>query len=177
MKIVISICLVCLLGTLSSAGAIEQKEFTEETFTTEFLVTNIPEFVSTPKNGTAWEILASTEEVPYSETMPDGLVNEGSRPKFTPIVQALDGKEVIMQGYMFPLSPNEDQSMFLFGPFPMSCPFHYHVTPNMVIEVSVAKPIPLSFEAINIKGVIQLVPRDDEFNMFYRIQNAEVIKP
>ena len=33
-----------------------------------------------------------------------------------------------------------------------------------------------SYDAVNIKGELELVSKDDEYNMFYRLKNAELVK-
>ena len=50
-------------------------------------------------------------------------------------MKALDGKTVKIKGFMFPLDETEDQKHFLFGPFPLNCPFQYHVQSSLVMEV------------------------------------------
>ena len=52
----------------------------------------------------------------------------------------LDEKEILVQGYMFPLDQDEKQSLFLLGPFPLSCPYHPHTSSNLLIEVH-SKPL------------------------------------
>lgn len=158
----------------ATARAIEATEMSEETFTQEYIIQNIPDFVTTPKNGLDWTELSKTQIIVYEEEQ-DGLTNEGNRPKFPGSVAALDGTDVIMQGYMFPLEETDAQSQFLFGPFPASCPFHYHVGPNLVIEAHAKKPIDFVSDAITLKGRLELVPRDDEFNVFYRLKDVELV--
>ena len=81
-----------------------------------------------------------------------------------------------MQGYMFPLNAAENQSMFLFGPFPVSCPYHYHVGPALVIEAYGREKTEFGFEPITLKGTLELVPRDDDYNVFYRLREAQSIQ-
>ena len=78
---------------------------------------------------------------------------------------------------MFPLDGHEDQKMFLFGPFPMSCPYHYHVGPALVIEVY-AEDNPVNFEygPVTIAGTLELVPDDPEYSVFYRLLGAKRVK-
>ena len=76
---------------------------------------------------------------------------------------------------MFPLEQDDKQSLFLLGPFPLSCPYHPHTQSNLLIEVHADKPVLFSYDAINIRGKLELVPKDDEYNMFYRLKNAVLI--
>lgn len=144
----------------------------EQTYTVDDLLSNIGSFVKTPKGGVEWTVFGKTKQIPYKFKSKEGYDGEGFRPEFSAELKKLDGQEIIIQGYMFPLGQDEKQSEFLLGPFPVSCPFHYHVTANMIIEVHAQKPIPFSYDPVNIKGTLELVPHDDEFNVFYRLKNA-----
>ena len=100
----------------------------------------------------------------------------GVRPEFTEKIKKLDEKEILVQGYMFPLDQDEKQSLFLLGPFPLSCPYHPHTSSNLLIEVHSKTPILFSYDAVNIKGKLELVPKDDDYNMFFRLKNAELVE-
>ena len=140
------------------------------------LMSSIPDFVKTPEGGTSWNVFGETKQNPYAYTDKDGMEWSGVHPEFSERLKKLDGKEILIQGYMFPLGQEEKQSLFLLGPFPVSCPFHYHVTPDLIIEAHAKTPIDFSYDAINIKGKLELVPKDDENNVFYRLRDAEVLK-
>lgn len=148
----------------------------EQTYTLDDLLENIKDFVDTPEGGTSWQVFGKTKQHDYSYKDSEGMEWSGVRPDFSSELKELDGKEILIQGYMFPLGQEEKQSSFLLGPFPVSCPFHYHVTPNLIIEVRAKTPIAFSYEPINIKGKLELVPKDDEFNVFYRLKDAAVAK-
>ena len=148
---------------------------TEQTFTLDDLLSNIPNFVDTPEGGTSWRIFGETGEIPYIHTDEEGQEWDGVRPVFSDKLKELDGKEILIQGYMFPLGQEEKQSLFLLGPFPVSCPYHYHVRPNLIIEAHAESPVAFSFGAVNIKGQLELVPKDDQYNVFYRLKDAELV--
>lgn len=142
---------------------------------TEFFLSEIKDYVKTPKGGISWDIFGETKDDPYYFKDAEGLEWSGVYPKFSENLKSLDGKEVLIQGYMFPLEGTEQTSFFLLGPFPMSCPFHYHVPPNLVLEVRTKDPVSFSFDSINIKGVLELIPKDMENNVFYRLNQAEIV--
>jgi len=152
------------------------QEFNEEIYTLNDLLNNIDGFVQTPKGGVSWHLFGETEQNDYAYTDDDGAEWSGVRPVFTDDLKKLDNTEIIIQGYMFPLDADEKQSTFLLGPFPLSCPYHYHVTPNLIIESYAKSPIRFSYEAVNLKGVLELVPKDDYYNVFYRLKDAELLK-
>ena len=142
----------------------------------EEMIDSIPEFVSVPEGGLDWMLFAETESFPYDDITEDGEDISGVMPKFSDALSAFDGQTIKMQGYMFPLNAEDSQSVFLFGPFPLSCPYHYHVGPALVIEAHAKDKLEFNLSAIDITGVLELVPRDDEYNVFYRLRDVELIK-
>ncbi len=143
---------------------------------TQDLIPFIDDFIDLPEGGIPWEIFGKTEMIEYDFTDKDGNDWVGYRPKFKNEIKKLESKEIIVQGYMFPLDQGDKQSLFLLGPFPLSCPYHPHTQSNLLIEVHASKPVFFSYDAINIQGELELVPKDDEYNMFYRLKNAKRIK-
>lgn len=167
---------VVLLATLlihTHAYAFE----TDEEYSMRTILDNISKFVDLPEGGVDWHVLGTTEEIEVSETDADGFFNSYTKPSFPPAVAALDGRDVIIRGYMFPMEPSEKQGRFLFGPFPISCPFHYHVGPSLVVEVEAsANPVNFSYDAITLSGTFELVPENpDGWMIFYRLKNAKRI--
>lgn len=132
----------------------------------------IPKFVQTPEGGVPWEVLGKTsgEEVTFEDKNGETIIS--LRPVFPKEVKELNGKIVKLQGFMFPLEQSEKQGRFLFGPFPMSCPYHYHVGPNMVIEVHAKEAMTFSFDPLVLAGKLELVESDDEYGVFYRLRDA-----
>ncbi|MCB9983609.1 MAG: DUF3299 domain-containing protein [Rhodospirillales bacterium] len=137
----------------------------------------IADFVDVPKGGTNWKVFGTTKEIPIETKTEDGYDLVYSKPDFQPEVKALDGKEIKIKGYMFPLDGTEDQKNFLFGPFPLSCPFQYHVGPPLVIEVHADNnPVTFDYEPVVITGTLELVPDDPEYSVFYRLKDARQVK-
>ena len=56
----------------------------------------------------------------------------------------------------------------------MSCPYHVHASSNLIIEVHAKKAINYSYDAINIIGRLELVPKEDLYNIFFRLKEAKV---
>ncbi len=159
-----------------TAHGFEQQEYTTETFTSTYILPYIDDFTETPEGGVAWDLLAATKEVPWEEFNEDGFMTGGLRPEFSEELKALNGQDITMQGFMFPLDPTEKQAHFLFGPFPLTCPYHYHVGPALVIETHAAQPVSFSYEPVTLEGRLELVPEDDEFNIFYRLHEARTVE-
>lgn len=137
----------------------------------------IHQYVDLPKGATDWKIFGATKQVDVEGKTKDGYDFQYFKPAFTPQVQALNGKTVTVKGFMFPLDESEKQKQFLFGPFPVNCPFQYHVGPNLVIEVHADKnPVKFSYDAITLTGTLQLVSADPENSTFYRLMDARLVK-
>lgn len=153
----------------------EQTDASEQIYTVDDLLANIKNFVQTPQGGVDWQIFGQTRQHDYDYTDAQGMQWSGVRPEFSQSLKELDGKKILLQGYMFPLGVEEKHATFLLGPFPVSCPFHYHVMPNLIIEVSATEPLDFSYDPINIEGTLELVPKDDEYNVFYRLKDAAFV--
>ena len=138
----------------------------------------IKDFVDIPKGGLDWKVLGKTKVLDINEKDADGMDLVYQKPDFPPEVKALDKTKIRIKGYMFPLDSDERQSEFLFGPFPLNCPFQYHVTPALVVEAHVAKdfPIKFSYDPMTIEGTLELVPDDIELSTFYRLRDVKLIK-
>lgn len=135
----------------------------------------IKDYVDIPKGGTDWKIFGQTKEISIEKKDTEGYDLQYYKPDFPAEVTALDGKEIILKGYMFPLDSTEEQSLFLFGPFPINCPFQYHVGPSLVMEVKADKPVKFDYEPLTLKGTLQLVKDDPENSVFYRLVRAKKI--
>ncbi len=137
----------------------------------------IKDYVDIPKGGIDWKTFGTTKEVQIDKITDDGYNLSYTKPEFSQTVQALNGESIKVKGYMFPLDNAEDQSLFLFGPFPLSCPYHYHVGPSLVIEVHADKnPVQFNYDPVIITGELELVPEDPDYSVFYRLRNARQVK-
>ena len=168
--------LLVVLFLLFTTPAFALEEEAAEEFT-EPLTEYIDQFITLPPGALDWKILGTTEEMQQPTKDDNGVEYTYTKPIFPPAVKALDGKTVTVKGFMFPLEEDEAQGYFLIGPFPLSCPYHYHVGPSLVIEVKMTKgKIKFTEEPIMVKGTLQLVPDDPEYGSFYRLLNAQEAK-
>lgn len=129
-----------------------------------------------PKEGAVpWQLFITTKEKEIKVTLPDGGDSFEVTPVFDDKLKELNGKEVTLFGFMFPLEQTEKQSNFLIGPFPPSCPFHYHVPPSLIVEVKAKKPLDFSWDEITIKGTLALIEKDSN-GSFYLLKDAVISK-
>lgn len=138
----------------------------------------IKDYVDIPKGAIDWRLLGKTKVIDINTRDPDGMDLVYQKPSFPADVKALDGQKIHIKGFMFPLESEEAQTQFLLGPFPLNCPFQYHVTPSLVIEVHTEAdfPVKFSYDPIIIEGKLELVPEDKDLSTFYRLRNAKLVK-
>lgn len=136
----------------------------------------IKDYVDIPKGATDWKVFGKTREINLEGKTKDGMDYQYYKPDFPLEVKALDGKQVTVKGFMFPLDSTDKQSLFLIGPFPVNCPYQYHVGPSLVIEVHADKnPTEFSYDPIVVTGKLQLVYKDPELSVFYRLLDAKKV--
>ena len=75
----------------------------------------------------AWSVFAQTKEIEDCSIDADGFDYCIIKPQYHPQVTELDGQQLTLMGFMFPLQAAEKQQNFLIGPYPLNCPFHYLV--------------------------------------------------
>lgn len=137
----------------------------------------IKDYVDIPEGATDWKVFGKTKEINITGRDKDGMDFQYYKPGFTPEVKALNGKEITIKGFMFPLNSTDKQSLYLIGPFPVNCPYQYHVGSSLVIEVHADKnPVKFTYDPITIKGTLELVSVDKDFSVFYRLNDAKQVK-
>jgi len=176
---------VALLGIVVALWAISmpfregesQQSSTEQALTPEQQAEGYGDYepIKAKNGAVSWDIFAATKEIERQEPDGKGYTNYWLEPAFGKEIRKLDGKTVKLMGYMFPLDSSDKQSKFLFGPYPPSCAFHYHVNANQVVEVAAAEPILFSWEPVTIEGTLTLVEKD-AYSVFYRLKQARLSK-
>ena len=125
--------------------------------------------------GNVWRTLGLMKfERQYSEH--DGISQQAGR--FVSIIEALEGKEITVKGYVVPLSGKKAQSHFMFSAYPFSdCFFGGKAGPESVIEAFTKdnKKISFSEKPITLKGIFKFPSRDPNDIMF-TLENAELVE-
>ena len=122
-----------------------------------------------------WSTLAMMKyERQYAES--DGIGGmAGGNGRFRPLVEALDGKEVEVKGYIIPLSGKKAQSHFMFSAYPYNmCFFCGGAGPETVMEVYAKEPVKYTAEAVTLKGKLELNASDIN-RLIYIINDAEQV--
>ncbi len=173
MKKILAAILLALLVN-SSASALTLEEGADAP--TRTIEDYIEDYVDVPKGATDWKVFGQTKQTEVEEKGKDGIDYQYYKPEFQPAIKALDGKQVTVKGFMFPLNSTDKQSLFLIGPFPVNCPYQYHVGPPLVIEVHADdNPTEFSYDPIVVTGKLELVNKDPEFSVFYRLLDAKKV--
>jgi len=92
-------------------------------------------------------------------------------PQFSKGVEALDKKEVKLQGFMMPLDTGEKQKRFLLVSMPPSCAFCLPGGPDQMVEVQAKAPVKYGFDPIVVTGKF-VVLKDDPMGLYYRLTDA-----
>ncbi len=167
--------LICILITDKlKSQSIETPEDSESLLVDD-LLSYVEDFINLPQGGIPWSVFGETGMDEYPIVDKDGNEWTGVKPIFKDEIKKLESKEILVQGYMFPLDQAEKQSLFLLIPFPLSCPYHPHVSSNLLLEIHAENPVLFSYDPVNIKGELELVPKDDEYNVFFRLNNAKLV--
>lgn len=117
------------------------------------------------KAAALWSLLRNVE---YEET---DVFYEA---RFSDELQALNGKEVSLKGFIIPLEESRESTHFVLSYFPYaSCFFCGGSGPESVIEVSTQKPVAFTDKPVTIRGVLRL-NNDDPEKLFFALDRAMV---
>lgn len=92
-------------------------------------------------------------------------------------VKALDGRDVTITGYMFPLEAAQNQNHFLLSAYPPSCPYCLPAAPSELIDI-VDSPIPFTYDRVTLQGKIHLAstPEQCRDGLFYHMSKARLVR-
>lgn len=99
-------------------------------------------------------------------------------PEFDQSVAVLDGKEIEIEGFMFPLVPTTDipdsGDHFLLSSIPASCPY-FHIYGGQIIDVIAVDEIEFDEdEPVRLRGRLELL-RDNTDGLFYRMTGVKMV--
>ena len=117
------------------------------------------------KGVVSWKTLAEVQAVKQK----DKFV-----PQFSNTINALDKKEVKLQGFMMPLEMGDKQKRFILTSMPPSCAFCLPGGPDQLVEIQAKAPVKYGFEPIVLSGKL-VVLKDDPMGLYYRLTDAVLI--
>jgi len=92
-------------------------------------------------------------------------------PQFSKEINALDRKDVKLQGFMMPLDMGEKQKRFLLVAMPPSCSFCLPGGPDQLVEVVAKTPVKYGFDPVVVSGKFTVL-KDDPMGLYYRLVDA-----
>ena len=109
----------------------------------------------------------------------DGISgNTGAGSKFRPLIEALDGEDIELSGYIIPLSGQKAQSHLMFSLYPFAnCFFCGNAGPETVMEVFMkeGKKVEYTDERITLKGKFKFLGNRTDDVMFHLLE-GEVVR-
>jgi uncharacterized protein len=169
--------LVGLLGAIAALGTGSASGFTQEQLDGSGLIdpSQIPSvhntFYQVPEGVVGWGTLGKLE-VRTEVVAPLQAIFHTD---YSSEVKALDGQEVKLMGFIYPLEGGLEHQRFLLTAWPPSCPFCLPAGPSQMVEVFCKEPVDFTDGAIMIAGKFELL-KDDPSGMYYRMRDAKEIE-
>lgn len=115
-----------------------------------------------PDGALSWDMLAGAG---YER------LSGGRLSRFPDEVQALDGAEVTIAGFMFPVGEGETHSRFLLSGFAWHCSVCSLQDLTQLIDVTTVQPLAFTEGTLTLRGRLALVEEPSE-KLFYRLHDA-----
>jgi uncharacterized protein len=122
-----------------------------------------------PNGVVSWDTLAGLE-VETEVTAPLRAVFTTS---YSDEIEALDGTEVKLMGFLFPLEGGLEHERFLLTAWPPSCPFCLPAGPTHMVEVVCEEAVEFTEGAIVMAGRFEVL-RDDPSGLYYRLHEGRL---
>jgi hypothetical protein len=90
-------------------------------------------------------------------------------------IKALDGRDVKLMGFIYPLQGGLEHERFLLTAWPPSCPFCLPAGPSQMVEVLCDQPVEFTDGAIVMAGRFEVL-KDDPSGMYYRMHEAKLVE-
>lgn len=126
------------------------------------------------KDEGSWNMLSM---VTFERTFDEEFGIDVEKPMISPIIQAMDGKEIELEGYIIPLTGKIEQSHFMLSKFTQSmCFFCGKAGPETAAQVFTkdGKKIPFTDEKVRVRGILR-VNVTDVTSLLYTIENGVMI--
>ena len=129
-------------------------------------------FTALAQNQSTWKVLSKVQ----IEKRFDELLNyEIDFPTFSDEVKALNGKEIVLEGWIIPLDELRGENYFVLSALPFAnCFFCGGAGPETVLEVFSEKNIKFTEKRIKVKGILN-INADDPMKLMCILQKAELI--
>jgi uncharacterized protein len=172
-----SLALALLLGTSIAGWSQGAPGFTEEAIQDSDLIdpSEVPSVHNTlyrvPEGVVGWDTLGNLDVT--TEVL--GPLRAIFHTDYSEEVKALDGQEVKLMGFIFPLEGSLEHERFLLTAWPPSCPFCLPAGPSQMVEVLCAEPVEFTEGAVLMTGRFEVL-EDDPSGLYYRMHDAELVE-
>lgn len=122
------------------------------------------------QNSDPWVTL---REVKWNHFYDETLGFDVSQPVFGEDIQALDGKEITIQGYIVPVDTDGDYMVLSALPF-NNCFFCGNAGPETVMEIDLSKNKSLINKYVTLRGKLDLNSQD-YLSLIYKLSNVELV--
>lgn len=126
------------------------------------------------KDEGSWNTLSM---VTFQRTFDEEFGIDVEKPIISPIIQAMDGKEIELEGYIIPLTGKIEQSHFMLSKFTQNmCFFCGKAGPETAAQVFTkdGKKIAYTDEKVRVRGILR-VNVTDVTSLLYTIENGVMI--
>jgi hypothetical protein len=127
-------------------------------------------FYQVPDGAISWDVLGQMDVT----TEVQGPLRATFHVEYTDEVRALDGQEVKVMGFLYPLEGGLTHQHFLLSAWPPSCPFCLPAGPSQMVDVFCAEPVEFSEGAIMMAGTFSVL-EDDPSGLYYRMNDARLV--
>ena len=126
------------------------------------------------KDEGSWNTLSM---VTYQRVFDETFGIDIEKPILNPIVRTLEGKEIVVEGYIIPLTGKIEQSHFMLSRYPQSmCFFCGKAGPESAAQVFTkgGKKIPFTDKKVKVKGFLR-INVTDVTNLLYTLEDGVII--
>lgn len=127
------------------------------------------------ENSDHWNTLAMvTLDSKYDDLL--GMVVQKATP--LPVVEPLNGKDILIRGYIIALSAKSNLKHFMFSRYPQNmCFFCGAAGPESAMQVFLKKgdSVDYTSEKVELKGTLN-IQKGDPSGLIYTLQNAELVR-
>lgn len=129
-------------------------------------------FVAVAQQEVSWKLLTN---ITFSKKYVKKYDSYFKLPVFTKEIKALEGKEIIIKGYIIPVDTKTNYIVLSANPY-TNCFFCGNAGPETVMEIKSKKELPIlkMDEVVTFKGRLKLND-EDIYELNYVLENAEVV--
>ncbi len=126
-----------------------------------------------------WKTLS---KITYKKEYDEMLGFKVDVPVFSEDIQKLEGKEVVVKGYIIPVEGFKNHKEFIFSAFPYSmCFFCGGAGPETVMEIYAKEAVKYTAEPVMLKGTLELNSTDINrliyaLNDVVKVENTENVE-